>query len=93
MIAWINEAVDSGARKEEASQLLGLSIRTLQRWVEGDTVTEDRGEDKAILQKRDHIYELAKSRNPGRWSGNTRDWCPVGDVALNPEKEEITAVA
>jgi len=52
-----------------------------------------RGEDRAILQKRDHIYELAKSRNPGRWSGNTRDWCPVGDVALNPEKEEITAVA
>jgi len=52
-----------------------------------------RGEDKAILQKRDNVYELAKSRNPERWSGNTRDWNPVGDVALNPEKEEIKAVA
>lgn len=47
-----------------------------------------RGEDKAILENRNNVYELAKSRTPERWSGNTRDWEPVGDVALNPEKEE-----
>jgi len=47
-----------------------------------------RGEDKAILEKRDNIYRLAKSKCPERWSGNTRDWNPIGSVALNPEKEE-----
>lgn len=48
-----------------------------------------RGEDKIILEKRNKVYEMARSRTPERWSGNTRDWKPVGDVALNPEKEEI----
>ena len=47
-----------------------------------------RGEDKSILEKRDNIYRLAKSKFPERWSGNTRDWNPIGSVALNPEKEE-----
>lgn len=47
-----------------------------------------RGEDKAILENRNNVYELAKSRTPERWSGNTRDWKPIGDVALNPEKDE-----
>ena len=51
------------------------------------------GEDKAILKNRNNVYELAKSRNPERWSGNTRDWSPIGDVALNPEKEEIKEMA
>jgi len=45
-----------------------------------------RGEDKAILKKRHTLYELAKSKTPARWSGKTRDWYPVGAVALNPEK-------
>ena len=46
-----------------------------------------RGEDTIILQKRDNVYALAKSKKPERWSGSTRDWNPIGDVALNPEKE------
>jgi len=52
-----------------------------------------RGEDKAILQKRENVYGLAKARNPGRWSGNTRNWRPVGNVTLNPEREEIKEAA
>ena len=52
-----------------------------------------RGEDKAILETRNNVYEMAKARTPARWSGDTRDWSPVGDVALNPEKEEIKDVA
>jgi len=51
------------------------------------------GEDNVILKKRNTVYELAKSRTPERWSGKTRDWTPVGDVALNPEKEEIKEAA
>lgn len=52
-----------------------------------------RGEDKAILKQRNTVYEMAKLRTPKRWSGDTRDWCPVGNVALNPDREEIRAVA
>ena len=52
-----------------------------------------RGEDKVILERRHNVYALAKSRTPERWSGDTRDWSPMGDVALNPEKEEIKAAA
>jgi len=47
-----------------------------------------RGEDTAILEKRNNVYKSAKSKCPERWSGNTRDWNPVGSVTLNPEKEE-----
>jgi len=47
-----------------------------------------RGEDKTILEQRNSVYELAKAKNPERWSGNTRNWAPVGEVTLNPEKTE-----
>lgn len=47
-----------------------------------------RGEDKEILAKRDRVYAQAKEKNPARWSGQTRNWNPVGPVALNPEQEE-----
>ena len=52
-----------------------------------------RGEDKVTLEKRMTVYASAKSRMPERWSGKTRNWSPVGAVALNPEKEEIKKVA
>jgi len=42
IIGWITEAVEAGARRKQASQALGLSARTLQRWVEGDKVKEDQ---------------------------------------------------
>jgi putative transposase len=32
-VGWIHEAMASGARKSEACKLLGISIRTLQRWM------------------------------------------------------------
>jgi putative transposase len=52
-----------------------------------------RGEDKAILQKRVNVYELAKARNPWRWSGNARNWSLEGAVTLNPERTEIKEAA
>lgn len=42
---WIDEACAAGARKDKACELLGVSIRTLQRWVDGDTVKADRRPD------------------------------------------------
>ena len=47
-----------------------------------------RGEDRAILGKRKAVYEAAKERKPARWSGETRNWEPVGEVWLNPENSE-----
>ena len=45
------------------------------------------GEERAILVKRDAVYQAAKQRNPERWSRGTRNWEPVGDVWLNPEND------
>ena len=45
------------------------------------------GLDKQILEKRKAVYEQAKSKNPDRWSGNTRNWERVEQVWLNPENQ------
>ena len=50
------------------------------------------GRDIEILAHRKKVYTLAKSKNPERWSGDIRNWEPVKEVYLNPEKpkdEEI----
>jgi putative transposase len=31
----------------------------------------------------------ARERNPARWSGDTRNWAPIGAVTLNPERDAI----
>ena len=43
-------------------------------------------EDQAILTKRAQIYELAKQKNPCRWSGKTRNWARVDEVLLNTKR-------
>lgn len=47
------------------------------------------GDELAILAARDEVYRGARKRNPNRWSGETRNWKPVGDVYLNPEKQKV----
>ena len=49
------------------------------------------GLDTALLNKRVEVYEAAKTRNPQRWSGSTRNWQPVLVVHLNPEKHAADA--
>ena len=44
------------------------------------------GEDREILAKRHKLYLQARTKNPYRWSGNTRNWEPVTRVLLNPDK-------
>jgi transposase InsO family protein len=44
------------------------------------------GLDSALLHKRGNVYEEAKKRHPGRWSGSTRNWQPVRVVHLNPDQ-------
>ena len=44
------------------------------------------GEDHALLAQRHVVYEVARARQPARWSRHTRDWTPVGSVWLNPPR-------
>jgi transposase InsO family protein len=46
-----------------------------------------RGVDGELLKQREAVYEMARQRNPERWSGNTRNWDPVTEVWLNPPNE------
>lgn len=41
------------------------------------------GEDVNILLNREIVYEEAKSKNPKRWSCNTRNWSYIREVPLN----------
>lgn len=45
------------------------------------------GTDRHILQARHELYLRARQSNPGRWSGQTRNWRRIDVVALNPERE------
>jgi putative transposase len=47
------------------------------------------GEDADILAKRHELYPRARTRHPARWSGATRNWGPVGSVALNRKKDSV----
>lgn len=52
------------------------------------------GKDTAILAQRRAVYEAAKAKNPRRWTRATRNWTPIAEVYLNPEKPRpVTAVA
>ena len=44
------------------------------------------GRDDALLQQRQAVYQRARARTPARWSGTTRNWTPIVDVQLNPER-------
>lgn len=46
------------------------------------------GADEKILKNRHLVYELAKAKNPNRWSKETRNWSKVDKVELNPRKTE-----
>jgi len=47
------------------------------------------GEDIQILADRRQVYLKARSANPLRWSGNIRNWDPIGEVYLNPGKQKV----
>lgn len=41
-----------------------------------------------ILKRREKVYLEAQKRNPARWAGETRNWKPSKQVALNPMRIE-----
>lgn len=59
-------------------------------------MSRHEGLDKIILENRKKVYEKAKSKNPNRWSKNTRNWDKVEKVFLNylqEEKNNVTTLA
>ena len=47
------------------------------------------GRDAAILAGRRKVYATARGATPRRWTGNTRNWTPVGAVHLNRRHPEL----
>jgi transposase InsO family protein len=43
------------------------------------------GGEHVVLARRQALYERARLRKPERWSRATRNWSPVGTVALNQQ--------
>jgi transposase InsO family protein len=48
------------------------------------------GNDIRILSQREKVYSDAKTKNPARWSGSTRNWTQIKEVKLNWLKENDT---
>jgi transposase InsO family protein len=48
------------------------------------------GKDATILADRHAVYELAKAKNPARWTSTTRNWARVDEVRLNPADRNKT---
>src|SRR6201995_3764788 len=51
------------------------------------------GQDRPLLDVRHAVYQEARDRNPQRWSGQTRNWTPIGVVTLNPERATLVQAA
>ena len=49
------------------------------------------GLDINILENRKSIYEMAKKKNPSRWSKSTRNWTLPSTVILNPDAKQLAA--
>ena len=75
-------------------------VQQFARWYNGEhrhsgivfVTPEQRhqGADSALLKQRHTVYAAAKQRHPPRWSGETRNWTPVNEVWLNPERPPRT---
>jgi putative transposase len=53
--------------------------------------SKHQGLDVEILKNRNEVYQIAKRKNPNRWSAETRNWNAVTVVKLNPLKEKRNA--
>ena len=51
------------------------------------------GRDKAILKKRQKVYEEARRNNPKRWTGKTRNWTTPTKVVLNNNHQQTINTA
>ncbi|EFO1187972.1 IS3 family transposase, partial [Escherichia coli] len=62
IISLVHEAVINGARKSQACRCIGISIRTLQRWTNGNVITTDRRSDTVNRSPRNKLSEAERLR-------------------------------
>ena len=67
----------------------GEHLHSALRYVTPNDRHERR--DVAILGRRREVYGTAKRTTPRRWTGDTRNWNPIGDVTLNPQRSHQAA--
>jgi putative transposase len=79
-LAWVVKFVDWYNKVHQHS---GISFVTPS--------ARHEGKDKEILEKRKQVYELARQKNPNRWSGNTRKWDRIDEVYLNTKRTSSKA--
>jgi transposase InsO family protein len=51
------------------------------------------GLEQRVLSRRRLLYERARRARPERWSRASRNWTPIGNVVLNPERRSTVAAA
>lgn len=58
VVDWIEEAIEQGASKTKACQIMGISLRTLQRWkpINSETITEDQ---RPLIQRSEPANKLS----------------------------------
>ena len=64
----------------------GTQFGMLMAYLQENPITSDE------LSDLENFYRAAKQRAPRRWTGNTRNWTPIGSVYLNPVKQEVHVV-
>lgn len=47
-----------------------------------------KGLDAELLKHRHQVYQKARAKHPGRWSGKTRNWQRTEVVYLNPQESD-----
>jgi pyruvate carboxylase len=82
-------------RRGGHSRAAGRSLRGLRVHRAPRVLSRSGPRRGSILAARKDVYRRAKRRTPPRWSGDMRNWNPIGPVALNkrhPDLATATAV-
>lgn len=66
------------------------TLKYVPTWPEKGFATLEDARAWVVVQRKS-VYEAAKSRNPSRWSGQTRNWSRKEEEWLNPERETLAA--
>lgn len=61
LLRWVEEAHSAGARLNSACQLLGLSVRTLQRWRDADPLLGD-GRTQRVYAPRNKLSDAERAQ-------------------------------
>jgi len=90
-VTLVDEAVDSGARKQQVCDVIGLSIRSYQRWQQGGKVIADKRPtairpapvNKLSSEERQQVIDTANApeyADASRSSETSRPSCAANDL-------------